>query len=120
MSELLDTDRLTDTEQQHWLNRGEALGKAYGRYLWLLLVLGLFFAALRTQPASPDPMSVPAVDLKLNPTTVLAWSGSILSLLVLAAIGAVRAWSTALEKYLGRKPTKDDAERLDMYPNALD
>jgi hypothetical protein len=37
-----------DEERGFWLRRLEATGRAQARYLWLLLLTGLFFAALRT------------------------------------------------------------------------
>src|SRR2546421_9898867 len=109
----------SETERQHWVRRLEATGRAQARYLWLVLVVGLFYAALRIRGAPLEPISVPVVGLKLDAATVLASGGPILAFLVLAVMGAIRAWTHALEQYRGAVPAKD-AEQLDTHPNALD
>ena len=107
-----------DEERSFWLRRLEATGKAQARYLWLLLLTGLFFGALRVRAAGHQTITVPVVDLDLNAPTVLAAGGPILAFLVLAVMGAIRAWTTAVEQIRGRPPR--DTEPLDVYPNALD
>lgn len=109
----------SETERQHWLRRIEATGRAQARYLWLVLVVGIFYAALRIPGVDSEQIIVPIVGLKLDAPTVLATGGPILAFLVLAVMGAIRAWTHALEQYRGTSPAKD-AEQLDTHPNALD
>ena len=108
-----------DPERDHWLRRIDATGSAQARYLWLLLVLGLFFAALAVRGSTDQNITVPVVDLELNASLVLAAGAPVLAFLVLAAMGAIRAWTHALEQFRGAKPGTD-AEQLDTSPNALD
>lgn len=112
-------EHAAESERQHWLRRSEATGQAQRRYLWLLFVLGLFYGALRSQPVSAEQITVPAVGLTLNAATVIASGGPILSFLVLAVMGSIRAWTHALAQYRGKVPD-EDAEQLDTHPNALD
>lgn len=107
-----------DEERSFWLRRLEATGKAQARYLWLLLLTGLFFGALRVRASTSQPITVPLVDLELDATTVLAAGAPIIAFLVLAVMGAIRAWTRALEQIRGQ--SLRDAEPLDIYPNALD
>jgi|GEM_PF-1779178 len=109
----------SEDEQQHWLRRLEATGRAQARYLWLVLVVGLFYAALRVRGTDPEQITVPIVSLKLDAATVLASGGPIVAFLVLVIMGAIRAWTHALEQYRGTSPA-NDAEQLDTHPNALD
>jgi hypothetical protein len=108
-----------DTSREQWLARLEATGRAQSRYLWITLVAGIFFFALRYADPSTREISVPIVDLKLDAAAVLASGGTIIALVVLASLGAILAWSTALREY-GGESWRDQAERLDTHPNFLD
>ena len=106
-------------ERGFWLRRIEATGKAQARYLWLLLLVGLFFAALRVRVPPAQQITVPVVDLDLDACTVLAAGGPIIAFLILAVMGAIRAWTQALQQVRGTSPPLN-AEPLDTYPNAID
>lgn len=105
-------------EDELWLGRLEATGQAQARYLWLLLVAGLFYGAL-ARGVGAGAITVPVVDLTLDTALVLASGGPIIAFLVLAVMGAIRAWTHALEQYRGESPASD-SEQLDTQPNALD
>ena len=85
----------------------------------MILVTGIFFWALRHSSAETQLVSVPLVNLDLNASSVLAAGGTVIAFAVLAAIGAVHAWSHALKEY-APDSWRTDAERLDTHPNALD
>ena len=109
----------SDPEREHWLRRLDATGRAQARYLWLSLVVGLFFAALRVRGVTDQNITVPLIDLELDAAAVLAAGSAIIAFLVLATMGTIRAWTHALEQYRGTSPATD-AEQLDTSPNALD
>jgi len=94
-------------------------GRAQSRYLWITLVACLFFLALRHSAPNSQTISVPVVDLKLDASAVLASGGTIIAFVVLASLGAILAWSTALRRY-GGESWREHAERLDTHPNSLD
>jgi hypothetical protein len=108
-----------DHEREFWIRRLEAVGKAQARYLWLLLIAALFYAALYARNPTSSIITVPVVDLHLDTLTVEASGGPIIAFLVLVIMGAIRAWTHALEQIRGGKPARD-AEQLDTSPNAID
>lgn len=108
-----------DSHRDQWLLRIDATGRAQSRYLWILLVLCLFFLALRYASPSAQTISVPLIDLELNGAAVLASGGTIIAFIVLASHGAITAWTTALKEYAGDS-WREQTERLDTHPNALD
>ena len=114
-----DTELSAEPEREHWLRRLDATGKVQARYLWLTLIAGLFFAALRLGAADSQTITVPVVDVEIDALSVQASGGPILAFLVLATLGAIRAWTHALEQFRGASPA-EDAEQLDISPNALD
>ena len=106
-------------EREFWIRRLEAVGRAQARYLWFLLIAALFYAALYARNSPSSSITVPVVDLDLDTLTVQASGGPILAFLVLVIVGAIRAWTHALEQIRDAKPAKD-AEQLDTQPNAID
>jgi len=103
----------------HWLERVHAVGAAQARYLWTLLILMLFYAGLHLQTAStPDKVStkIPIVDLEINTLLVLSSGTGILSLIVLAIAGSMRALRRAREVALGDRT----GEEFDLHPNLID
>ena len=107
-----------DPEREFWIRRLEATGRAQSRYLWFLLTACLFYAALFARSPTQT-IKVPIVDLDLDSITVLASGGPIIAFLVLAVMGAIRAWTHALEQIRG-VGSRAGAEQLDTYPNAID
>jgi hypothetical protein len=108
----------TDSEREFWMRRLEATGRAQSRYLWFLLIACLFYAALFARTVSQT-ITVPIVDLNLDSLSVLASGGPVIAFLVLAIMGAIRAWTHALEQIRG-VDSRAGAEQLDTYPNAID
>jgi len=110
---------------EHWLARLNALGRAQSRYLWVLLIACLFYAALRSAAqalmnAKQPGLQVPVVDLTLDPNIVLALGCAVISFLVLAITGSLRAYSNA-RSHLGAGSGADyKAESFDIHPNAID
>lgn len=109
----------------HWLDRLNALGRAQSRYLWVLLVACLFYAALRSALHGPQrqeqpTLQVPVVDLILDPMVVLASGSAVISLLVLIITGSLRAYSTARSNLGAGSGADAKAERYDLHPNAID
>lgn len=103
----------------HWLTRMEAVGKAQGRYLWILLVAMVFYAALQSGIGSSpsDPLlKVPFVELPLSGAVVLASGTTVLSLLVLAIVGSMRALKRARDALV----LSGGAEEFDTHPNLID
>ena len=108
-----------DEQRQFWIRRLEATGKAQARHLWVLLIAQLFYLALHASGANSHEITVPVIDLRLNALTVLASGAPVIAFLVLVVMGAIRAWTHAVEQVAGTSPVKD-AEHLDAHPNAID
>lgn len=108
-----------DRENQFWIRRGEALGKAQGRYLWFTFLVCLFYGALLEGYPGSGSIKVPVVNLEFDAQIVLVSGGPVIACFVLVVMGSIRAWSHALEKIKGGWGAAD-AEALDMYPNAID
>ncbi len=106
-------------EAAHWLRRVDAMGRAQSRYLWILLLIGIFFLALQHACPETQNVRVPFVDLKLDARIILASGGAVIAFLLLATFGALRAWRRAIYQYYELTKTTG-SERLDIHPNALD
>ncbi len=110
---------------RYWIQRLQATGQAQARYLWVLFLSGLFYAALWYQPApmaaeQSHGLAVPVIDLRLSAPVVLASGPSVIALLVLIVMGALRAFSVA-QWHLGKEiQSAGGSERFDVHPNALD
>jgi len=110
--------RSPDPEREFWIRRLEATGRAQSRYLWLLLIACLFFMALFARTPAQT-IKVPIVDLELDSRTVLASGGPMIGFLVLAVMGAIRAWTHAVDQVRGQG-SRVSVEQLDTHPNAID
>src|SRR5437867_230219 len=75
----------------HWLSRVNAIGATQARYLWSLLILMLFYAALQLETVSlpATPVKVPVVDLEISRIVVLSSGSGVLSLIVMAIAGSI-------------------------------
>lgn len=108
---------------QHWLERLQVIGKAQARYLWVLLVTMLFYLALTPHVISSStdaPLNTPIVNLELSGNAVLKFGPLVMSFLVLAILGSLRAYSHA-RKQLGLNGSADwSGEEFDTSPNAID
>lgn len=107
----------------YWLERLHVVGRAQARYLWILLVTMLFYLALkpRVDLSSTDtPLNVPIINLELSGSTVLSFGPLVMSFLVLAILGTLRAFGHT-RRQLGLKTSGDwSGEELDTSPNAID
>ena len=106
-----------------WLGRLNAVGRAQSRYLWILLVAMLFYVGLRFRVASSPSdtsLTVPLLGVQLSGAVILSSGPTVLSFLVLAILGTMRAYRRAREQ-LGLSAGADwSGEELDLYPNAID
>jgi hypothetical protein len=111
------TEPLTEPDR-HWLERVDAIGATQGRYLWALLIVMLFYAALQVEAVSGRPASVkvPIVDLQLSTIVVLSSGPGVLSLIVLAIVGSMRALRRGREQGLDSRT----GEEFDRHPNVID
>jgi len=110
-----------------WVGRMQAVGSAQARYLWFLLVLGIFYWALHAEvsDAASDPgntLSVPIVDLEISAPAVWASGPGVLSFVVLAVFGALRAYGRAERKLQldTDLALSGSTEPFDLHPNAID
>ena len=109
--------------KQGWIKRLDAVGRAQGRYLWLLLVSGLFYFALDVYLSADSmrfalPLVVPIVGVSLNTLLVWAAGPAVLGFLVVGAMGSLSALRRAREA-LGVEGS-EDREAFDSAPTALD
>ncbi len=105
-----------------WLERLQVVGKAQARYLWVLLVTMIFYAALQQRArAGTDETSlkVPIVDLEVSGAVVLGFGPALISFLVLVILGTMRAYTRARQQ-LGLGHADWSGEELDTSPNAMD
>ena len=107
---------------QHWLERLQVIGKAQTRYLWMLLVAMVFYAALlwRVRGSLDETsLKVPIVDLEVSGSLVLGFGPLLISFLVLVMLGTMRAYTRAREQ-LGLGRADWSGEQFDTSPNAID
>lgn len=102
----------------HWLSRVNAIGATQARYLWLLLILMVFYAALQieTLPPPAAPVKVPVVDLEISRIVVLSSGPGVLSLIMMAIAGSMRALRRGREGGLAGRT----GEEFDLHPNLID
>lgn len=103
----------------HWLERVKAVGAAQARYLWVLLILMLFYAALQVRTVSPPgtvSARVPLLDLEISSILILSSATAVLSVVVLAVAGSMSALGRARKQGLGERT----GEEFDLHPNVID
>src|SRR5213080_2519783 len=111
---------LTPTKDD-WRRRLNAASLAQTKYLWLLLVLGVFYWVVHSDVTAPSrvavaPVSIPGLTVPLPLLTVWASGASVLFYVLLVILGTLRAYLTA-ETNL--KPESGD-ETVDDHLNAID
>lgn len=105
-----------------WLERLHVVGKAQARYLWVLPVTMIFYAALQQRlrtGVDETSLRVPIVDLEVSGSVVLGVGPALISFLVLVILGTMRAYTKAREQ-LGLGRADWSGEQLDTSPNAID
>lgn len=110
-------------EKEAWVQRSVVVGKAQARYLWLLLLTGLFYLAVHAQiisgmPGTSDRLVIPLIDLALSAVPVWASGPAVISTLILAVHGTLRAYKTAAKAL--SVETFGVGEEYDLAPNTLD
>lgn len=106
---------------EYWARRLESLGTAQSRYIWALIISGVFYVSLSPSALSdeaPTTVKAPLLDIELSSVAVWASGPAILSLLVLVILGSMRAANTAHRALTGGD--KAAGEALDTVPNAID
>jgi hypothetical protein len=107
---------MTETApDKYWLERAKAVGAAQSRYLWILLLLMVFFAALRLSPAKTS-ATLPVIGLEISSAVVLSSGIGVLSFIVLATTGTMRA----LKRAEGQGLRGHSGEEFDVHPNVID
>jgi cytochrome bd-type quinol oxidase subunit 1 len=97
-----------------WKDRLVAVSAAQGRYLWALLVMGIFYFALPTSGS----VKVPLVELPLPVRSIALTGPAVLFFLILVILGSARAYGTAEQQ--ATKAAELPSEALDHAPNPLD
>jgi hypothetical protein len=115
--------------EQEWRERYRAVAAAHGRYLWLLLIAGIFYSALHfdvdsrrnraetTLPSDSLKTELTFVGISVDSRVVRATGPFVLGLIALAALGTFPAIRRAY-KETGR--SRHDFEQLDTAPTAID
>lgn len=96
------------------------VGQAQARYLWILLLVGLFYWALHSSMLNgvPKPeIQAPLLGINLSSVVLLGSAPFVIFLLIIIIHGTFRAFGTAKEKLnLG----EGKIEPYDLAPNAID
>jgi hypothetical protein len=109
---------------RQWEQRLAALGSAQSRYLWVLVVAGVFYLSLTTTlfaatPAIPSTVRPPLIGLEVSSTAIWASGPGVLCFLILVILGSTRAVGVA-RKALDLPNLGPDAEAFDTAPNVID
>jgi hypothetical protein len=116
------TDMCDKANQEEWRKRFTSVAKAQGRYLWLLSITGVFYLAIdRTvsNQAQPSAQNLPLLGIELDGKVVWASGSLVLSLIGLAALGAITALTHAYSK-ANPDSAKRPFESMDTEPTAID
>lgn len=106
-----------------WHLRFQAVARAQARYLYLLVVVGLFYWALdgRIRQGPPfAPVSLPVVQVEIDPWVVWASASPVLAALLLGTLGTFRALSVAHDRVKGQSDDVRNFESLDTSPTLID
>ncbi len=109
------------TSTEDWKARLNAASAAQARYLWVLLVLGVFYLAIDARlPPTDVPSDIELPGLKIPISTGVVWESSppVLFFLILVIAGSHRAYKRA-EAVL-RTLGVAESESVDRFPNAVD
>lgn len=110
------------TQREEWRERFRAVAKAQGRYLWILLITGIFYLALDTtisQQAESPSQNLPLIGIEVDSKIVWASGSLVLSLIILAALGTFPAVTHASSK-VNPDDNGSAFERIDTEPTAID
>ena len=112
-------------EDNKWSARAHALARTQANYVWILLVTGMFYFSLSSNSGSVSQSQsepeIPLLGFPLDTHLVVLTAPLVLSFLILAFSGAVRAFKHASDAALSNESNeKWAAEKLDIHPNAID
>lgn len=111
---------MTDSDIEQWKKRIEVVGKAQARYLWILLIVGLFYWALQSSinnGVSQPEIQIPIIGTNLSSEILFASASSVIFFLIIIIHGAFRAFGTAAKVL---KLGSGHIEAYDLAPNAID
>ncbi len=108
--------------KEEWKQRFEAVGRAQGRYLYVLLLSGVFFWALHWHLIGTDREKIsnqelPLVGIAVDSVIVWASAPIVLGATLLAALGTFPAIKKAHDNFGNGD---EDFERRDLHPTAID
>ena len=112
---------IENAEQEEWKERFRAVGKAQGRYLWILLIAGIFYLALDMNISKSNmssQQSLPLIGIEVDSFLVWASGSFVLGLIILAALGTFPALTYATSRV--NLDGERAFERIDTEPTAID
>lgn len=113
---------IDNNSQKEWRERFRSVAKAQGRYLWLLLIAGVFYLALDTtisQQSPPSQQKLPLIGIEVDSKVVWASGSLVLGFIALAALGTFPALTYAYSK-ANPDGKEQPFESLDTEPTAID
>ena len=111
---------MPDEEREQWKKRMVVVGQAQARYLWILLLVGLFYWALHSSMLSETPgreVRAPLLGIELSSNVLLASAPFVIFLLIIIIHGTFRAFTTAKNNL---KLEEGNFEHYDLAPNPID
>jgi len=114
---------VTSTTQDVWKDRFHAVARSQSRYLYLLLLVSLFYWALRVgagEDAAGDirRTHLSLLDLSLDSRVVLASAPIVIGVVIAVPLGTFHAVTVASQQ-LGLSGDRE-FERFDVHPTAID
>jgi hypothetical protein len=105
-----------------WKRRLSAVSSAQAKYLWALVVLGIFYFVLQRSLGNPigadrDAVELPVLGIPLPVAAISLAAPSVLFFVLLVVMGSMRAYRTAETKATS---PGTPSEAIDASPNPLD
>lgn len=114
-----------DIIREEWKRRLHTVGRAQTRYLYVLLIVGLFYLALHLQitdktSATNTDQQLPLIGIIVNRLVIWASAPIVLGFILLAALGTFSAIQVAKDQLKIAPKDHLSFERIDIYPTAID
>lgn len=114
-----------ESYREEWKQRLQAVGRAQSRYLYLLLIAGIFFWALHVQVVAKNTTEIadqqlPLIGVTVNRVVVWATAPMVLGLILLATIGTFSGVTRCKNKLRIADKDGQGFEQLDTNPNVID
>jgi hypothetical protein len=118
-------DEAEQATYQEWKDRFQSVGRAQARYLYILLIAGVFFLVLHLNIMTKDDAAVaeqevPLVGAIVSRVMVWATAPIVLGFTLLGALGTFRAIDVARNKLGPSAKGGEGFERLDVNPTVID